>query len=256
MGGIYVDAVDVHDPVEMRAVGAAGVARVAEDGTFFDLSAGLDGKLGHVHVGGFQTLAMVHTDSVSEDVEFLGEADFARGDGANGFAFRSALVDAAMKFSSGLAVVQTLDPKGRGHAAGDGRDQRFPPKAIVGDGVTKRGEEMNVVRRGVQRFDGRGERNVLRREISFEDDCFGGEERFLVRGQEFDPIVARLLRDGNRHQTESRAVGLRKHLDSAIDHGGRSDTGGAAHVDGLAELDGSGREAALLRKSGTRKRRE
>jgi hypothetical protein len=138
--GIDVDAVDVQNPVKMRAGGAASRTGVTEDVTALNLCARRGNQLGHVEVHRLETLAMVKTRGVTEDVELLSESYRAGGNRADGFAGGRALIDAAVIFAGGLAVVEAFDAEGRGHAARDGRSERVLPKTRVGDFFLERGQ--------------------------------------------------------------------------------------------------------------------
>jgi hypothetical protein len=130
--GIDIDAVDVENPVEMGAGGTAGRTGVAEDVAAFNLCARGGEQLGHVEVHGLEALAVVNAHGVAEDVELLGESYRTGGNGADGFASGCALIDAAVIFTGGLAVVETFNAKGRGHASRYRWGQGIFPRTRIG----------------------------------------------------------------------------------------------------------------------------
>jgi hypothetical protein len=71
----------------------------------------------------------VNTDGIAEYIELLCESDSAGGDSANGFAGRSALVNAAVVFTSRFPVVKAFDPKGDVMATGNRRGEWILPRA-------------------------------------------------------------------------------------------------------------------------------
>src|ERR1700751_5761933 len=93
--GVGVDTVDVKNPVEVRAGGAASRAGVTEDVATLDLRAGRGNQFGHVEVHGLEALAVVNADGIAQDIKLLSEGDGAGGHSADGFAGGRALIDAA-----------------------------------------------------------------------------------------------------------------------------------------------------------------
>jgi len=181
--GIDVDAVDVKDPVEMGASGTAGRTGVTEDVAALNLRAGSGGQLGHVEVHGLEALAVVNADSIAEHVELLSESYGTSSNGADGFAGGSALIDAAVIFTGGFAVVETFDTEGRSHTSGYGRGERVLPRTRVGDSFLEGGQQCDFFRGRMQCFNFGSEPHVLRREKCFADD----DRKFLRLGA----IVAR-----------------------------------------------------------------
>jgi hypothetical protein len=96
----------------MGASGTAGRTGVTEDVAALNLRAGSGGQLGHVEVHGLEALAVVNADSIAEHVELLSESYGTSSNGADGFAGGSALIDAAVIFTGGFAVVETFDTEG------------------------------------------------------------------------------------------------------------------------------------------------
>ena len=89
----------------------------------------------HVQVHGFEALAVIDTDGVTEHVELFGKVDGARGYSANRFTFRVRW--SARDTRRWVAVVQTFDAKGRSHAAGNRCGQEILPRTGIGDCISK-----------------------------------------------------------------------------------------------------------------------
>src|SRR5579885_3140183 len=170
------------------------------------------------------------------------------GDGANRFAFRSALIDTAVIFAGGFAVMKAANAERRRDAAGNGRFEWVAPETGIGNGIAKADGKLHLFGRGMQGFDLRGERDVLRGEIGFENGDLAGEMGRAIGGEKFHRVNGRLLFDGDGHKAEERAIGLRKELDGAGVHfcGGDLRGGRTLEADSLAELYGGGSYGALL----------
>ena len=212
---VDVDSVDVKHPVEMRAGGASGGTGVAEDVAALDLQAWRGDESGHVEVHGLEALPVVYADGVAQDVKLLSERDPASGYRADGFARGSTLVDAAVVFAGGLAVVEALHAEGRGHTAGDGSGERVLPEAGVRDFYFEGVQQRHFFGRGVERFDFGAELDVLGGEDGFADGdgellrlgpAFTNEHQRRRAGSVFD-------RDGK--QAKALAVGLQEEFGGA-----------------------------------------
>src|ERR1700686_2304421 len=97
----------------MWAGGASSGTGIAKNVEALHGRAGSGDQPRHVQVHGFEALAVIDADGVAEDVEFLRKRDGASSDRANRFAFRSALVEAAVVLAGRFAVVEALDAEGR-----------------------------------------------------------------------------------------------------------------------------------------------
>src|SRR5579863_138988 len=165
--GIDVDAVYVENPVQMRAGGAAGGTGIAENIAALNRGARSRNQARHVQVHRFEALAVVDPDGVAENVKLSCEGDSARGHRAYRLAFRSALIDAAVVFAGGFAVVEALDAERRSHATADGRSEGIRPGTRIGNVFLEIVEQGDFFRGGVQTLDFGAQGNVLRRKNSF-----------------------------------------------------------------------------------------
>src|SRR5690242_2912200 len=201
---------------------------------------------------------MIEADGVAEHVEFLREFHFTGGDSANGFAFGSALIDAAVIFAGGLAVVQAANTEGRGNAAVHRRSDRIAPEAGIGNGIAKAREQMHFFGSGMERFDFRSESDILRRKVSLADGYFARGDGLIFGGKKIDGIDAWLFFYGDGHEAERRAAGLREKFDSAALEfcGSRADGSRTFEAKRFAELNSGGSGRALLTAGGKRNRQQ
>lgn len=143
---IHVDTVHVKNPVKVRSSGPSRGTSVAQNIASLNLGAGRDREFRHVKIHGLESLAVVNSDGIAQDVERLGKGNGSSRNGADGFAGGSALIDTAVIFASRLLVVQPFDAERRGHAARDGRGKRISPESGIGNTCLEGLEESNFFR--------------------------------------------------------------------------------------------------------------
>src|SRR6266478_5937597 len=111
---IHVDAINVKNPVQMRASGPSGSASVTKNIATFHGTSRTHQQSRHVQVHGFQALPMIDSRGVAEHIELFCEGNRSRSNRANRFSFRCALVHATVIFAGVPSVVQTFDAERRG----------------------------------------------------------------------------------------------------------------------------------------------
>src|SRR6516164_4122629 len=244
--GVDVHTIDVENPVEMRSGGAARGTGVAQNVAALHLRTRCDNELRHVKIHGLKALAVVNADRIAENVELLRERDVACGDGTDGFAGRGALVHAAVIFAGRLPVMEAPDAEGRGHAAGNRRNERILPRAAVGDLFLEAGELRDFFRRGMERLYLRAEFYVLRWKKRLANDDSQLLLATSIVPRDGDRGRTGQVLDGNGKQAEMVAGGLPKELRGTAKKRRRRVFGGAGDAQGLAELDLFGSDGAIL----------